>query len=252
MDDQRLGAAIRAVRIRRRLRQLDLAEIGGVSRATVSLLERGHCETLSLIAIRRIAAAVDVRVDLVGRWRGGDLDRLLNRRHSVLAESFAAAVALGGGWEIEPEVSFAVYGERGVIDQLAWHPDTGHLLVVEIKTQLVDVNELLGTLDRKRRLIRQIAAGRGWSPSRISVWLVISDTSTNRRHAREHATLLRSRLPLDGRQLRKLLRNPTDAGSGVAFWSDSSGRSTRSGIRTVSRPKPGARALRATFASVEP
>jgi hypothetical protein len=108
------------------------------------------------------------------------------------------------------------------------------LLVVEFKTQLVDINELLGTLDRKRRLIRQIAATRGWIPCRTSVWLVISDTSTNRRHVHEHATLLRSRLPLDGRQLRKLLRNPTEAGSGVSFWSDASGSSTRSGIRTVS------------------
>jgi transcriptional regulator with XRE-family HTH domain len=252
MDDQRLGAAIRAVRIRRRLRQLDVADMAGVSRATVSLLERGHCETLSLIAVRRIAATVDVRIELVGRWRGGDLDRLLNRRHSVLAEDFAAALTQTEGWQIEPEVSFSIYGERGVIDQLAWHSETGHLLVVEFKTQLVDINELLGTLDRKRRLIRQIAAGRGWRPSRVSVWLVIADTCTNRRHVREHATLLRSQLPLDGRQLRKLLRDPTEAGSGVAFWSDASGRSTRSGIRTVSRPKPGARTSRATFASVEP
>jgi transcriptional regulator with XRE-family HTH domain len=234
MDDQRLGAVIRAVRIRRGLRQLDLADASGVSRATVSLLERGHCETLSLVAIRRIAGAVDVRVDLVGRWRGGDLDRLLNRRHSILAESFAAAVKLAGGWQIEPEVSFSIFGERGVIDQLAWHPETRHLLVVEFKTQLVDINELLGTLGRKRRLIRQIVAARGWIPCRTSVWLVISDTSTNRRHVHEHATLLRSRLPLDGRQLRKLLRNPTEAGSGVSFWSDASGSSTRSGIRTVS------------------
>ena len=223
-----------------------------VSRATVSLLERGHCETLSLIAVRRIAATVDVRIELVGRWRGGDLDRLLNRRHSVLAEDFAAALTQTEGWQIEPEVSFSIYGERGVIDQLAWHSETGHLLVVEFKTQLVDINELLGTLDRKRRLIRQIAAGRGWRPSRVSVWLVIADTCTNRRHVREHATLLRSQLPLDSRQLRKLLRDPTEAGSGVAFWSDASGRSTRSGIRTVSLPKPGARASRATFASVEP
>jgi hypothetical protein len=131
----------------------------------VSLLERGHCETLSLATIRRIAGAVDVRVDLVGRWRGGDLDRLLDRRHSLLAESFAAMVAHAHGWVVEPEVSFASYRERGSIDQLAWHAETGHLLVVELKTQLVDVNELLGTLDRKRRLIRQIVAGRGWAPS---------------------------------------------------------------------------------------
>jgi transcriptional regulator with XRE-family HTH domain len=71
MDDQRLGAAIRAVRIRRGLRQLDLAQSADVSRTTVSLVERGHWQRLSIETIRRIAAAVDVRVEVTRRWRGG-------------------------------------------------------------------------------------------------------------------------------------------------------------------------------------
>lgn len=236
MDDLRLGAAIRAVRQRRHLRQQDVAGAAGVSHATISLVERGHCGSLSLTTIRRIAAVLDVRLDLLGRWRGGELDRLLNRRHSLLAESFAALVARTPGWIVEPEVSFAIYGERGIIDQLAWHAGTEHLLVVEVKTTLVDVNELLGTLDRKHRLSRQIVEGRGWKPKLVSVWLIVADTGTNRRHVREHATLLRGRLPLDGRQLRKLLRDPSLAGSGTAFWSDSNGGSTGPGSgRTTPR-----------------
>lgn len=182
MDDQRIGAVVREVRRRRGLRQRDLAEAAGVSRATVSLVERGHIASLSLDTLRRISAAVDVRIDLVGRWRGGDLDRLLSRRHSLLAESFAAWVSRMPGWIVEPEVSFAIYGERGIIDQLAWHAEAAHLLLIEFKTELVDINELLGTVDRKRRLIRQIAADRGWQPQHLSVWLIVTDTSTNRRH----------------------------------------------------------------------
>ena len=53
-------------------------------------------------------------------------------------------------WMLAPEVSFSVYGERGVIDILAWHPGRRALLVIELKTDLVDMNELLGTFDRKR------------------------------------------------------------------------------------------------------
>jgi transcriptional regulator with XRE-family HTH domain len=227
MNEQRLGAAIRAVRRRRKLSQQDVAEAAGVGHSTVSLVERGHCGQLSLATVERIAATVDVRIDLTARWRGGDLDRLLNRRHSLLAESFAARLGRAAGWVVEPEVSFAIYGERGVIDQLAWHFTTAHLLVVELKTELVDINELLGTLDRKRRLIAQIAGARGWGPKMISVWLVVTDSSTNRRHARDHATLLRSRLPGDGRQLRRLIRNPSVAVSGVAFWSHSNGGGTK-------------------------
>jgi hypothetical protein len=42
----------------------------------VSLIERGHLDTLSLRTMRRVAAVLDVRLDLVARWRGGELDRL--------------------------------------------------------------------------------------------------------------------------------------------------------------------------------
>ena len=221
VDDIRLGAAIRAVRVRRKLRQCDLACAAGVSDSTISLVERGHGRKLSLDTIRRIGAALDVRIEVTAWWRGGDLDRLLNRRHSLLEESVASFIAEHPGWSVEPEVSFSIFGERGVVDLLAWHAATGQLLVIEIKTQLVDINELLGTLDRKRRLAREIVASRGWKPQSVSAWLVVADTCTNRRHSREHAMLIRSRFPLDGRQLRKILRQPAAAGSGIAFWADS-------------------------------
>jgi hypothetical protein len=170
---------------------------------------------------------VDVRIELTPRWRGGDADRLLNRGHSLLAESFAAFMATAAGWVVEPEVSFAIYGERGVIDQLAWHRATGHLLVIELKTEFVDINEMLGTIDRKVRLARTIATARGWASHAVSVWVIAPSTRTNRRHAAQHAALLRTRLRLDGRQLRPFLRNPSEATSGLAFWTDSNPRSTR-------------------------
>jgi transcriptional regulator with XRE-family HTH domain len=239
VNDQRLGAIVRTVRLRRKFRQEDLGRAAGVSRATISLVERGHCESLSLATIRRIAGALDVRVDVVGWWRGGDLDRLLNRRHSLLAESVAARVASSPGWVLEPEVTFSFYGERGVVDQLAWHAQTAHLLVIELKTQLVDINELLGTLDKKRRLACRIAMERGWTPSRTSVWLIVTETCTNRRHAAEHAVLLHSRLQFDGRQFRRLLRDPTSAMSGLAFWSHANPGSARSSSRGRSAAEPG-------------
>jgi transcriptional regulator with XRE-family HTH domain len=200
------------------LSQARLAELAGVSHGTVSLVERGHCERLSLSVIRRLAAAVDVRLDLLARWRGGELDRLLSRRHSTLGERVAAFLSARQGWVMEPEVSFSVYGERGIVDQLAWHAATAHLLVVELKTEFVDINEMLGTLDRKRRLARTIAAERGWRPASVSVWLIVEDTHTNRRHATEHRTLLRAALPLDGRQFRSFVARPTGPTSGMAFW----------------------------------
>lgn len=225
MEDLQFGAVIRAVRTRRAFGQADLARLAGVSRATISLVERGHCDKLSLGTIKRIAGAVDVRTELSAGWRGGDLDRLLSRRHSALAESFAAFVQSCPGWAVEPEASFSIYGERGIVDQLAWHEATAHVLVVELKTAFVDMNEMLGTLDKKRRLARTIAAERGWHPALVSMWLIVQDTRTNRRHAADHRVLLRTRLARDGRQLKAFMLRPTEATSGLAFWPNANPRS---------------------------
>jgi hypothetical protein len=62
-----------------------------------------------------------------------------------------------------------------VIDILAWHPTRGVLLVIELKTEVVDVNEMLGTLDRMRRLAQGIARSRGWQPRAVGTWVVISN-----------------------------------------------------------------------------
>jgi transcriptional regulator with XRE-family HTH domain len=232
MDDQQIGALIRAVRMRRGMRQLDVATAAGLSQACISTVERGHLAGLSIDSLRRIGAVLDIRVEFVARWRAGDAGRLLSRRHSLMAESFAAYIATQPGWQTEPEVSFSIFGERGSIDQLAWHDPTAHLLVVELKTEFVDVNEMLGTLDRKRRLARAIGAARGLEARAVSCWLIVDDTHTNRRHAAQHASLLRSRFQLDGRGLRGFLRDPVEATSGMAFWPSINGRNAG--------PKPGA------------
>src|SRR5687768_15752036 len=118
MQDIRLGAAFRAVRLRRGWRQADVAARAGVSRSLVSLIERGHLDSVSLAILRRVAGVLDIRIDLVARWRGGELDRLLNAGHSALHESVAAFFSDLPGWMRAPEVSFSIDGERGVIDIL--------------------------------------------------------------------------------------------------------------------------------------
>jgi HTH-type transcriptional regulator/antitoxin HipB len=232
VNDLQFGSVVRMVRRRRGLSQMELAALSGVSHGTVSLMERGHCETLSLRVVRRVASALEIRLDLQARWRGGEPDRLLSHRHSRLGESFAAFLLTQCGWVVEPEVSFAAYGERGVVDLVAWHEATRHLLIIELKTEFVDINELLGTLNRKRRLAHAIAAERGWRPGLVSAWLVVEDMRTNRRHASEHRTLLRAVLPLDGRQLRPFLARPVAATFGLAFWSSASARSSRLDLTT--------------------
>jgi transcriptional regulator with XRE-family HTH domain len=242
MEDQQLGSAIRQVRIRRGWRQIDLAIAAHVSRSTISRMERGHVGSLSVDTLRTVAGALDVRVELRGRWRGGDLDRLLNARHSALHELVARSFAGLPGWIHEPEVSFAIYGERGVIDILAWHPGRRALLVIELKTDIADVNELVGTVDRKRRLAARVAHERGWdvgAEATVSVWVIVASGRTNRRRVEAHASMLRAAFPLDGRGIVRWLRDPVGQVRCLSYWPDAHGQNVRSGIvpiRRVVRP----------------
>ena len=219
MQDQRIGSAIRAVRRRRGWTQAELAGRARVSQALVSTVERGHLDTMSLRTLRRVAAALDIRVDLIARWRAGDLDRLLNARHSdlheLVARWFAAELP---EWVLAPEVSFAIYGERGVIDILAWHEPTRSLLVIELKTAIADVNELLGTMDRKKRLAAQVARDRGWDPLTVSQWLIVADTRTNRRRLDAHMAVIRNAFPAGTWAMRRWLRRPRDTIAAVTVW----------------------------------
>lgn len=221
MDDQRVGTTLRAIRIRRGLRQADLARAAGVSAPTISRLERGHLATFSLDTIRAVAKALDVRMDLTPRWRAGDLDRLLNARHSGLHEVVARYFRELPGWIAEPEVSFAIYTDRGVIDILAWHPGRRMLLVIELKTDIADINELVGTVDKKRRLAAQVAVEHGWAVGKgplVSVWIIVADGHTNRRRVQAHGAMLRSAFPSDGRSMAGWLKEPVRPIRALSFW----------------------------------
>jgi hypothetical protein len=192
----------------------------GVSLSIVSRIERGHLGVVPLDTVRRVAVALEIRVQLVGRWRGGELDRLMNARHSALSEAVIRAHRRPG-WMLAPEVSFSIFGERGVIDVLAWNPELRLLLVIELKTEIVDVNELLGTFDRKVRLAAQIAREHGWAiepGTAVSAWVIVSDTRTNHRRVQDHVAMLRAAYPADGRGIRRWLRKPRGSIRCLSFW----------------------------------
>jgi transcriptional regulator with XRE-family HTH domain len=217
MDDQRIGWSLRSIRVRKRWRQEDLAARAKVSRWVVMRIEQGRLASVPLGKVRAVAAALDARVDAVVRWQGGDLSRLVSARHARMHEIIARYLRDIPGWIVEPEVSFSIYGERGIIDVLAWHPTTRIPLVIELKTEVVDLNELLGTLDRKRRLASTIAQGREWDPVAIATWVLVADSRTNRRAVAEHATVLRGTLPTDGRGVARWLRRPIGRIDALSF-----------------------------------
>lgn len=243
MDNSQIGRAFRAVRIRKGLRQADVASTAGVSPDAVSRAERGHLDGMTLARIRAIGAAIGVTLDIAARWQGGELDRLLGAKHSALHDRVAAAFAVLPGWEATPEVTFSIYGERGAIDILAWHAETRTLLVIELKTELVDVQELIGTLDRKRRLAPQIARERGWPALVVATWVILSPSRTNRRRVAAHLNVLRAAFPVDGRRMGSWLAAPSGPVAALSMWPESDALRAATAVaptrRVRSRPRAG-------------
>ncbi len=108
-----------------------------------------------------------------------------------------------------PEVSFTHYGEHGVIDILAGHAETQSLLIIELKTELVDPQELVAVMHRRVRLGRTIAQQQGWDPLTVSASVIARDTATERRRLSRHARLLRNAFPVEGRTARGWLVRPS-------------------------------------------
>jgi hypothetical protein len=209
----------------------------------VSRLERGRIETMSVGRIRSIARALDAEVLLVIRWRGGELDRLVDEAHATLVGR-TVEILRAFGWETRTEVTYSIYGERGSIDVLAWHAATRTLLVVEVKSELTSVEETLRIHDAKLRLAPKIAAERfGWHASGSARVLVLPELSTARRRVARHGAVLNDAYPMRGHAMRSWLIEPTllaarRSAGGLLFVSSThvtrgrSGPVTRKRVRT--------------------
>ena len=217
------------------MRQADLADLAGVSRSVVSRIECGHLNEVPVGTIRAVAVVLDIRVEVDARARTLDLDRVVNGRHTAMGVYAIEWLSGFRGWAIKPEVSYSEYGERGAIDLLCWHEERRALLVVELKTELLDFGDLLAKLDAKRRLAPRVAQRLGWTATSVSVALLVADSTTNRRHAAAHGALLGAALPNDGRALVAWLRQPVDAIHALRFVADVRGGHARAAFAAPTR-----------------
>ena len=129
---------------------------------------------MSLRTLCDVFDAVDADVDVVVRYRGGELGRLMDAGHAATAAALCRQLR-GAGWSVEVEVSFNHYGDRGSIDLLAYHPATRTLLVVEVKTEIASAEEMLRRLDVKARVAPLLAPERfGERPARVVRLLAVT------------------------------------------------------------------------------
>lgn len=230
------GRVLRMLRLRRGWRQSDVAEKAGISSSAVGRHENGVIGLLGVL--EKHAAVFGLRVDIRVIGRAGSLIRLADEEHARMVETVAAWFR-EHGFRTETEASFSEWGERGRIDLLAFEPATRVLVIVEVKTQLLDLQDLFGSLNVKERLAATIAERRGWTVNRCVTMLAVAHTAANRTVVREHPSLFASfdtrrltiaRLRL-GPRLIHWVRADGDAGSWLA------GRQRVNRQRAISHPR---------------
>ncbi len=228
-------------------------------------MERGHLGSCLArhAAGRRCGRRGDARGrHPVARWRGRP-----GRERAAFGNGgeIGGHLEAVGGWQWAAETSFSAWGERGVIDLLAWHAGRCCLLVIELKTELVDPAALLAQVGRYRRVAPAVARERGWgtespktlrnsvAPNRVvssarsvasgravgsgdvACWVVVADTSSNRARLARHRALLRGTFPVDGRKMAGWVADPREPVMGLSFLREMHGRTgTRLGpVRRV-------------------
>jgi transcriptional regulator with XRE-family HTH domain len=181
-----MGRLLRMLRIRRGWRQSDVAVKARLSPAVIGRHENGAVGSLS--TLEKHAAVFGLRLELRLLGRAGHLVRLSDEEHAAIVETMAGWFR-AAGFMTETEASFSEWGERGRVDLLAFDPRAGTLVIVEIKTQLLDLQDLFGALNVKERLVQTIADRRSWAARRRVTILAVAATAANREIVRTHPAL---------------------------------------------------------------
>lgn len=224
MDDIRAGRLLRSLRRRARLTQKQLGARVGLSQQEISILERGHFDAVQVRTVRSVFRGLEAGIEWEIRWRGGAIDRLLDARHAELVGAISELLA-HDGWEVVPELTYNVFGERGSIDLVAWHAATSTLLIVEVKTELTSIEATVRKHDEKVRLGPEVVEERlTWRPRFVARLLVLPETRTARRQVERAERVLGRAYPTRGWAMRRWIHAPIGHGDGILFLSSTIAR----------------------------
>jgi len=208
-----------------RLTQQRLADMVGVSRGHIANVERGRANP-SLGLVDRIANALGLELELVARAPaviGGRQQRdLVHARCSAYADRRLRSL----GWLTAREVEIVHARSHGWIDLIAFHPMTGTLVVVEVKTRLDDLGAIERQLAWYERSIWDVADRLGWRPKWTASWLLVLASHEVEDVLHTNRELFARAFPVRARAMASLLEGVDQpiAGRGVALIDPSSKR----------------------------
>lgn len=206
-----IGAGIRSIRHAVGWTQKELGARVGQTQGWVSRVENGRIEDLTFSAADRLLAALGARlVATIDAPFLGDRRRQREPAHSRMS-AYVAARLERSGWRVVTEVEIGGDRSRGWIDLLAYHPSTGILLVIELKTEIHDLSAIQRSLGWYEREAWTAARRLGWRPRKVVGCLLLLATEANDSRSTENRDVLATEFPARARDLDAVVAGETPA-----------------------------------------
>lgn len=183
-----------------------------MSQSMVCDLERGALRDLTFSTASRLLSAMGARLVVeVDVPFLGDRQRQRDPAHARLSAHVIARLRRAG-WETTAEVEVGGDRSRGWIDVLAFHPTSGVMLVIEIKTEIHDLGQIERSLGWYEREAWVVARRLGWRPSREIGCLLLLATAANERRIATNRASIQVGFPLRARHLGLVVNGEPAAG----------------------------------------
>jgi transcriptional regulator with XRE-family HTH domain len=191
--------------------QQELGARAGLSQSEVSRVERGQSVDLTFGTAERLLQAMGARLVIsVDAPFLGDRQRQREPAHARCS-AYVASKLRQAGWEVATEVEVGGDRSRGWIDVLAYHPATGWLLVIEIKTEIHDLGAIERSLGWYERDAFVAARRFGWRPKHATGCLLLLATAANDARAFANRVPIGVGFPMRARELAGLIINGSGA-----------------------------------------
>lgn len=212
-----LARAVVALRTAIGWSQAELALRAGLSQPMISRLERGQTMDVTIGTAWRVLEAMGARPSLtVEPPYLGDRARQRDAAHARCTSHVGRRLERSG-WLVAREVEVGGGRSRGWIDVLAFHPLTGLLLVIEVKTELHDLGQVERTLGWYEREAWASARRLGWRPRRVYSALLLLATEANEQRLRSNREAIHSGFPVRAAELRNLIGGSQAGSTGRAL-----------------------------------
>jgi transcriptional regulator with XRE-family HTH domain len=176
--------------------QRELARRADVSQALVSAIENGRVGNVSMATLARLFDAMGAELVIdANRPFLGDRKRQRDPAHVHCTNQVVRRLQRAG-WLTATEVEVGGNRSRGWIDVLAWHPGTGVLLVIEVKTEIHDLGGIERTLGWYERESWAAARRLGWRPRKVVGTLILLATEVNETRLRDNREAIARGFPI--------------------------------------------------------